>query len=348
MASRQIGRERHNLNGRANGPSPSVSLRHLDQRTRSMRSEFLQESNLTDRLFRASNVHSLETLGLGAVFDERPPSPTKSIASNSTFSLTPAPSIASFTRSELEDELADVLRQHHIHERSVTPVPSDRSVPSDAAAPSSTTKVVQASSRIAGTHSSTSVSDAATPSLVRDSSSPGSSSPDSVSTTEGINELPDHIDLLEPDTTELRLQPEPYECPFWFLKCGFVGWNKDEWTDHTTAVHLDHKFPENAECPLLGCETVFSSSRVGEAWSQRMQHVAQHHEDGLTLKHSKADHELFRWLWNNRRIPTDIYQDLTVNHHLSHPFTHSVVFEGLAASRDQRLPRRRHQHVPRR
>ena len=108
----------------------------------------------------------------------------------------------------------------------------------------------------------------------------------------------------------------PFECPFWFLRCSYTSFDEDEWTTHTLSHFYPSEPPRNTSCPIESCHVVFTSTEPGEAWSQRMSHVADHHRDGATRLDSKPDYALFKHLWNERLISDEEYVGLEVNREL--------------------------------
>jgi hypothetical protein len=152
----------------------------------------------------------------------------------------------------------------------------------------------------------------------------------------GVPLLEETHGVLEISRAQVR--PPLFECAFWFLNCGYVSQNKDEWKIHCESHFRGEEPPQSAQCPL--CDWTYSSTSNGwVAWDQRMEHLAfQHNMRGQTLRTSRPDFELFRYLWNRRLIDYGDFKELTSgNYFLSRPPTETPVTD----TRSRRIALRR-------
>ncbi|KAL5114084.1 hypothetical protein ACEQ8H_008016 [Pleosporales sp. CAS-2024a] len=163
------------------------------------------------------------------------------------------------------------------------------------------------------------------------------------------NHLPGAVLLEENNDGVLELPrqhvPVPmYECVFWFLSCGYVSHNQDEWTTHCESHFRGNEPPASVQCPLCDWEMTLDDGRA--SWALKMQHLAtQHTMLGQTLRTSRPDFHLFTFLWNHRVIRDADFKELIGgNHNLSQPPGNFVETNGRERRRE-RERRQRRQHV---
>ncbi|KAF1917078.1 hypothetical protein BDU57DRAFT_401974, partial [Ampelomyces quisqualis] len=158
------------------------------------------------------------------------------------------------------------------------------------------------------------------------------------------------VPLLEDNNGVLEL-PQPqtrtpvFECAFWFLGCGYISRNQDEWTTHCESHFRGEDPPQSVQCPL--CEWHVTLEDGGESWNARMHHVAcEHTMLGQTLRTSRPDFGLFHHLWCKRLIDDQDYKELRGgNHNLARPLGNFVETNGRERRRDREERRHRRQHV---
>ncbi|KAH3905608.1 hypothetical protein HBI56_201210 [Parastagonospora nodorum] len=157
--------------------------------------------------------------------------------------------------------------------------------------------------------------------------------------------------LLEENNGVLELPrtqvPVPvYECAFWFLNCGYISQNHEEWMTHCESHFRGEEPPRSVQCPL--CEWRISSSNDGRmSWHARMQHVATEHTMlGQTLRTSRPDFDLYRYLWKMRLIDDQDYKELQGgNHNLIRRPGNFTESGGRERRREGAERRHRRQHV---
>jgi hypothetical protein len=163
------------------------------------------------------------------------------------------------------------------------------------------------------------------------------------------NHLP-CVPLLEDNNGVLELpathvQTPVYECAFWFLSCGYISRNQEEWTTHCESHFRGEEPPQKVQCPL--CDWTASSEDGRASWSARMQHIACDHTMlGHTLRTSRPDFDLFHHLWRKRLIDDQDYKELLGgNHNLGRPPGNFVETNGRGGRREGQERRHRRQHV---
>jgi hypothetical protein len=156
--------------------------------------------------------------------------------------------------------------------------------------------------------------------------------------------------LLEENNGVLELPrtqiPVPvYECAFWFLSCGYISRNQEEWMTHCESHFRGEEPPLSVQCPL--CDWNESSDDGRAIWYTRMQHVAYEHTMlGQTLRTSRPDFDLFHYLWKRRLIDDQDYKELQGgNHNLRQRPGNFVETNGRERRRDRDERRHRRQHV---
>jgi len=157
--------------------------------------------------------------------------------------------------------------------------------------------------------------------------------------------------LLEENNGVLELPrtqvPVPvYECAFWFLNCAYISRNQEEWMTHCESHFRGEEPPRSVQCPL--CEWSISSLDDGRmSWHARMQHVATEHTMlGQTLRTSRPDFDLYRYLWKMRLIDDQDYKELQGgNHNLARRLGNFTETGGRERRRDRDERRHRRQHV---
>ena len=117
-----------------------------------------------------------------------------------------------------------------------------------------------------------------------------------------------------------RSQVPSLQCPFNLLPClvVFSMSHINEWIRHSLEHFVtDERIPKRVEpptsnaCPLCP-ETFFHPSGI-TSWTNRMRHVAIHHEIGYTLSHGRPDFALFAHLWQNMVIDKQAFRELWGN-----------------------------------
>jgi hypothetical protein len=159
----------------------------------------------------------------------------------------------------------------------------------------------------------------------------------------GVPLLEDHNGVLELPATQI--QTPVYECAFWFLSCGYISRNQEEWITHCESHFRGEEPPQTVQCPL--CEWTASSHDGRISWNSRMQHVAREHTMlGHTLRTSRPDFDLFRHLWRRRLIDDQDYKELSGgNHNLGRLPGNFVQTNGRGARRERDERRHRRQHI---
>jgi hypothetical protein len=166
--------------------------------------------------------------------------------------------------------------------------------------------------------------------------------------------LADHlpgVPLLEDNNGVLERPRAPtgapvYECAFWFLSCGYISPNRDEWMVHCESHFRGEEPPRSVQCPL--CDWSASSEDGRMSWSARMHHLASEHTMlGQTLRTSRPDFRLYQHLWRKRLIDNHDLKELNGgNHNLERPPGNFVETNGRGGRREREEQRHRRQHVP--
>ncbi|KAF2131182.1 hypothetical protein P153DRAFT_365779 [Dothidotthia symphoricarpi CBS 119687] len=155
----------------------------------------------------------------------------------------------------------------------------------------------------------------------------------------GLPLLEDNNGVLERPAAHIMLPV--YECTFWFLGCGYISCDADEWTTHCLSHFRGEEPPRSVQCPL--CEWAVTCDH---GWSARMQHIEREHAIfGQTLRLSRPDFALYRWLWQRKLIGDgDLKELLGGNHNLERGLGNGVVTHGREGRRGE-ARRRVVQHV---
>lgn len=158
------------------------------------------------------------------------------------------------------------------------------------------------------------------------------------------------VPLLEENNGVLELPPRQlrapvYECAFWFLSCGYVSQNREEWLTHCEAHFRGEEPPLSVQCPL--CEWSCSSLDGHASWAARMQHLSTSHMMlGQTLRTSRPDFGLYQHLWRKRLIDDQDWKELMAgNHNLERALGSFVETNGRGGRRERENGRGRRQHV---
>ena len=99
------------------------------------------------------------------------------------------------------------------------------------------------------------------------------------------------------------------ECPFELIGCSkkYHIQHKYSWIDHSLSHFRakEHKTlpPTHNDCPF--CAESFSHDNPITSWNMRMNHIAKHHEKGLSLAHRRPDFGLLQYL-RQQRLITDM------------------------------------------
>jgi hypothetical protein len=105
-----------------------------------------------------------------------------------------------------------------------------------------------------------------------------------------------------------------YECVFWFLACGYVSDNKEEWMTHCESHFRGEEPPLTVQCPL--CDWAVTHTDGHGSWRASMQHLAcEHTMLGQTLRTSRLDLNLYHHLWRRRLIDDQDYKELLAGDH---------------------------------
>ncbi|KAF1829974.1 hypothetical protein BDW02DRAFT_583234 [Decorospora gaudefroyi] len=161
----------------------------------------------------------------------------------------------------------------------------------------------------------------------------------------GVPLLEEHNGVLEIPPAHFRAPV--YECAFWFLNCAYVSQNREEWETHCTSHFRGEEPPQTVHCPL--CDWAATCEFGWTAWNMRMQHLAfEHTMRGQTLRTSRPDFDLFRFLWQRRLIDDQDLKELNGgNHNLTHPPGNFVETNGRRRDRNGRRHRTQQVRVPR-
>jgi hypothetical protein len=155
--------------------------------------------------------------------------------------------------------------------------------------------------------------------------------------------LEDNNGVLEVPRTQI---PVPmYECAFWFLSCGYISRNQDEWMMHCESHFRGEEPPQSVQCPL--CDWAVTSENGRASWNARMEHLAcEHTMLGQTLRTSRPDFDLFHFLYRRRLIDDQDYKELLGgNHNLARPPGNFVETNGRSRRREREERMHRRQHV---
>ncbi|KAF2829713.1 hypothetical protein CC86DRAFT_367656 [Ophiobolus disseminans] len=169
-------------------------------------------------------------------------------------------------------------------------------------------------------------------------------STDIVNLFTGVTLLEEHNGVLELPRN-LHVHTPMYECAFWFLSCGYISHNREEWLMHCESHFRGEEPPQTVQCPL--CEWAVSSDDGRASWQARMMHLATEHTMmGQTLRTSRPDFGLFQHLWRKRLIDDQDLKELNGgNHNLERPPGNYVETNRRGGRRERDAGRRR-QHVP--
>ncbi|KAF2205189.1 hypothetical protein GQ43DRAFT_437214 [Delitschia confertaspora ATCC 74209] len=191
-----------------------------------------------------------------------------------------------------------------------------------------------------------SLTSAYAPSLCFTTTTNGTPTESSIST--GLASRLSGVPLLEEVDGVLEIRPnqlrEPaFECSFWFLSCSYISRDREEWLVHCLSHFRGEEPPKSVSCPLCS-DFSYTSSSGWESWSSRMEHLAQHHLQGQTLRTSRPDFHLFQHLWQKRLIDDQDLKELKGgNHNLTRPPENFIETNGRAVR--TRGMGRRHQHI---
>lgn len=155
--------------------------------------------------------------------------------------------------------------------------------------------------------------------------------------------LEENNGVLEVPRTHI---PTPmYECAFWFLSCGYISKNQEEWMTHCESHFRGEEPPQSVQCPL--CDWAASSDDGRVSWHARMQHMAcEHTMLGQTLRTSRPDFDLFHFLFRRRLIDDQDYKELLGgNHNLARPPGNFIETNSRGGRRERDERRHRRQHV---
>jgi hypothetical protein len=138
-----------------------------------------------------------------------------------------------------------------------------------------------------------------------------------------------------------------YECAFWFLSCPYVSTDQAEWETHCLSHFRGEEPPSTSQCPL--CDWTYTHDDGRTSWHWRMQHLAfEHTMLGHTLRTSRPDFNLFRFLWNRRLIDDEDLKELNGgNHNLTNVPGSFVETGGRRRERGGRRHRVQHASSPR-
>ncbi|EMD64240.1 hypothetical protein GGP41_006675 [Bipolaris sorokiniana] len=140
-----------------------------------------------------------------------------------------------------------------------------------------------------------------------------------------------------------------FECAFWFLDCGYISRNQEEWERHCLSHFRGEEPPLKVQCPL--CDWTAHACEGGghAAWAARMHHVASAHVMyGQTLRTSRPDFALFEYLWQQRLIDAEDLKELKAgNHNLTRPPGNFVEMGGARRERGGRPHRTQHVRMTR-
>jgi hypothetical protein len=166
-------------------------------------------------------------------------------------------------------------------------------------------------------------------------------STDLVSQLPGVPLLEDNDGVLELSRDHMPTTTPVFECVFWFLNCGNISRNQEEWTTHCESHFHGEEPPQTAQCPL--CDWTITSSRGWDSWAARMQHLACNHLMlGQMLRMSRPDLNLFHHLWQRRLIDDQDYKELLGGYHtLPQPPADYVQTNGRVRRREREERRHR-------
>ncbi|KAL9105356.1 MAG: hypothetical protein Q9227_009444 [Pyrenula ochraceoflavens] len=108
--------------------------------------------------------------------------------------------------------------------------------------------------------------------------------------------------------------PGDLVCPFQFLDCvkRFEYRSEVPWRTHTMTHFRGFLPPPKALCPL--CSVEFESpnnAKAQLAWDSMLSHLSQtHFLRGETLKLSRPNFDLYKWMWQRRLMSSKMYKDL--------------------------------------
>jgi hypothetical protein len=159
----------------------------------------------------------------------------------------------------------------------------------------------------------------------------------------GVPLLEENNGVLELPRAQVRTPV--YECVFWFLSCGYISQNRDEWMIHCESHFRGEDPPRSVQCPL--CDWSASCEDGRASWTARMMHLAcEHSMLGQTLRTSRPDFGLFQHLWRKRLIDDHDLKELNGgNHNLERPPGNFVETNGRGGRREREERRHRRQHV---
>lgn len=157
----------------------------------------------------------------------------------------------------------------------------------------------------------------------------------------GVPLLEEVDGVLERRPNQIR-QPV-FECSFWFLSCSYISHDQAEWATHCLSHFRGEEPPRSVQCPL--CEDFqYTGDNGWISWKLRMEHVADHHLMGHTLRTSRPDFHLFQHLWQKRLIDDQDLKELKGgNHNLTRPPANFIETNGRRGhGREPRGQRRQH------
>jgi hypothetical protein len=159
----------------------------------------------------------------------------------------------------------------------------------------------------------------------------------------GVRLLEENNGVLELPRTQVRTPV--YECAFWFLSCGALFADREDWETHCLSHFRGEEPPHSVQCPL--CEWAMTSGDGWTSWYWRMQHLSSAHTMlGQTLRTSRPDFALFQHLWHKRLIDAHDLKELKGgNHNLTSPPGNFVETNGRGGRRERDGRRHRSQHV---
>jgi len=110
-------------------------------------------------------------------------------------------------------------------------------------------------------------------------------------------------------------QSTGYPCAFSFLGCRTIEPYKPNWLSHNRSHLGTTPPPPIAVCPF--CRHVFNNPQPGttyagnmSAWDQCLECFASHIEEGAKLDRPMKDVKLYRYLFQNKLIKVEQYQEL--------------------------------------
>lgn len=109
----------------------------------------------------------------------------------------------------------------------------------------------------------------------------------------------DNNDILERPFAD-KQEPQ-YHCAFWFLNCGFLSRDKEEWKIHSLSHFYGEEPPRSVSCPL--CDWEVSCDTGWDAWDLKAEHLLEQHLVlGEHLRTARPDFHLFTHLWQKKLI----------------------------------------------